>query len=635
MFTDMVGYTAMAQRDEEQALELLKEHQGILRPFFRRHNGREISTIGDAFLVEFGSALDAVKCALEIQSDLQRANQQRPMGKEILIRVGIHLGDVIHEGKNVSGDAVNVASRIEPLALPGGVSLTAEVYRSVANKVGCEFESMGNPQLKNVSMPMEVYRVKGLGMSSIGMTLRKEAPPTRIAVLPLVNMSPDPNDEYFADGMTEELIDRLSQVKVLKVIARTSVMSYKKKEKKAAEIARELGVGSLVEGSVRKAGNRVRVTVQLVSAEGEEHVWSSRYDATLEDIFAVQSEIAKKVAGELQVQLLQSEKETLEKRPTENIEAYSAFLRGRELIREGSEPSYRQAVALFERAIELDPSFAKAHAEVAHCHQLLALERYEPVEAMLPILEASVKRAIELDPDLAEVHDALAVLRYNEGDYSGAEAEARKAIELNPSLPDAYWTLGLLAAIKGEVEEATKMLETAYRLDPLRASFIGAVGGAYLYTGREQELLGHLRRTEELAPAETYQIMAEYHLTKGDIEKAREYHAKLAKLRPTDPWVAYTGGIIDAKAGEREKALAAIKKLEEAKMGPLGFNFMAQVFLALGDLDSYFECMDRAVEGPAIVGLYLMAFPVPPKTREDPRYRELVEKFRRLKGLAK
>ena len=632
MFTDIVGYTALTQRDEALAMKLLEEHRALVRPFFSRHNGREIKTIGDAFLVEFGSALEAVRCAYDIQQSLHELNLSRTADKRIELRVGIHLGDVIHSQGDVYGDAVNVASRIEPLATPGGISVSEQVHGQVKNKFEFPMSSLGKKELKNVGETVEVFKVvlpwekQDSGGHGSGRN--------RVAVLPFANMSPDPNDEYFADGMTEELIDRLAQVKELEVIARTSVMSYKKKDKKAGEIAKELLVGSVVEGSVRKAGNRVRVTAQLINATTEGHIWSSHYDGNLDDIFAVQSEIAEKVAGELKVQLLEPEKTSLEKRPTENMEAYNNFLRGRELYREGTESSLRQALKLFEKAVELDPSFARAHVCVAECHQYLGTVGYETPGVMLPAVKASLKRALELEPDLAEAHASLASLHYNEDDLPGTEAEAKRALELNPSLPEAYRILYEVAGIKGDSDEMLKSIETAYRLDPIRSNYIWLLGQAYFGTGREQDALELWRKTEHLDPALAFRNMTDYYLSKGDIVKARELHAKFEKLRPTHPWVTYMEGYIDAKAGDREKALLAIKKIEERNMGPTGYNYVAYVYHALGDMDRYFEYMHRALEDHAIIAVVMMYSPLLAKAREDPRYEELKQRLRRANGLA-
>jgi TolB-like protein/Tfp pilus assembly protein PilF len=457
----------------------------------------------------------------------------------------------------------------------------------------------------------------------------------RIAVLPFANLSSNPEDGYFADGMTEELIDRLSQVKSLKVIARTSVMTYKKKEKKASEIARELEVGTLIEGSVRKAGNRVRVTVQLISAGSEEHLWSSHYDKTLDDIFAVQSEIAEKVAGELKTQLLDSEKKNLEKKPTDNIEAYTFFLQGRELYREETGASLRQAMGLFEKAIQLDPGFARAYVGVADCHLALAESGQDSYGGSLSNAKAPLDRALDLDPNLPEAHAALSGLLFDMDDIPGSEAEARRALELNPSLPDPYRSLFELAALKEDPEEMVRQVETAYRLDPVRPNFIWLLGEAYLYTGRGQDALEHWKKTEQLAPASVYSGMTEYYIAKGDLEKAKEFQAKAEKLEPTRPRYIWLGGVIAALEGDRERALLVVKKIEDAKMGPIGLNYIAYVCHTLGDLDSFFEYMNRVLESHALIPLVLMHSPILAKARVDPRYRELMEKLRKQMGLTK
>ena len=629
MFTDMVGYTAVGQHDEALSLSLVAEQRELIRPVLVKNNGREVKTIGDAFLVEFDSALEAIKSAAEIQSTLKNFNKSRPAERAINVRIGIHLGDVIHDDGDVWGDAVNVASRIEPLAPPGGICVSGQVHASVLNKVEHRFESLGIPQLKNVTAPIEVFQVEGFGETVAGSF------GNRIAVLPFANLSPDPGDDYFADGMTEELIDRLAQVKSLKVIARTSVMSYKKQDKRASEIAKELKVGSLIEGSVRKAGKRMRITVQLISAGTDEHLWSSHYDRDLDDIFAVQTEIAENVVGELRTQLLESEIKSLKKRPTENIEAYSYFLRGRELLREASEASLREALRLLEEAVALDPSFARAHVATAECHQWLADGGYEPLDVSRARMKASLDRALELDPDLPEAHASLSVLLLYGDDDAGAEVEGRRALEFNPSLPDPYNLLYEVAAIRGETEEMVRLAEIGYVLDPLRPLFTLLLGQAYLWTGREEEGLSHLRRTEQHVPAPTFLLRAEYYLSKGDLRNAREFHAKYAKLRPTSPWVTWMEGIMDAAEGYKEKALGAIKKLEEANMGPVGLNYIAYVYHSLGDSDSYFGYLNKALDSHAIMATPFMYSPLFSTARTDPRYPELVEKLRRQTGLAK
>ena len=457
----------------------------------------------------------------------------------------------------------------------------------------------------------------------------------RIAVLPFANLSPDPDDAHFADGMTEELIGKLALTKGLEVIAMTSVLSYKKRDRKLTEIAKELLVGSVVEGSIRKTGNTVRVTAQLTIAATGEHIWSSHYDGSLDEIFAFQSDMAERVAGGLKVLLSQSQKEILEKKPTENMEAYGDFLRGRELQRQESEPPLRQALKLFESAAEKDPSFAKAHVGVAECHQRLAAAGYEPYDLMLPAVKSSLKRALKLEPDLAEAHASLSLLYLHEDNAPGVEAEAKRALELNPSLSEAYNILFDVAGIKGEPEEMVRNIEVAYRLDPARPLYIEEVGQAYFHTGREQDALEHWRKTERENPAGTFRNMTYYYLSKGDIRKARKFHAKVKKLGPASPWVTYMEGFINAMAGDRQKALLAIQKIEESEMGPIAYNFVAYVYHALGDLERYFENLSRALKEHAMIATFVMYSPLLAKAREDPRYRGLVEELRWVNGLAK
>jgi adenylate cyclase len=632
MFTDLVGYTALTQKNEALAMQLLEEHRRIVRPLFPKHSGREVKTIGDAFLVEFGSALEATRCAFDIQQSLSELNSGRSPDKRVLLRVGIHLGDVIHDQNDVYGDAVNIASRIEPLASPGGICVSEQVYDQIKNKFEFPLSSLGEKNLKNVGEPVEVFRVilPWEKKSESESSLEK----TRLAVLPFTNMSPDPNDQYFADGITEEIISIVSGISGLSVISRTSVMGYKGTTKKLGEIGRELDVGSILEGSFRKAGNRIRVTAQLIDVAGDKHLWAQNYDKTLDDIFAVQSEIAEKVAGELKIRLVDSEKRTLEKKPTENTEAYTCFLRGRELFRGETEASLRQAISLFEKAIELDPRFARAFVGVAECHQSLA-SGYESYDVSLSIVKSSLERAIDLDPNLPEAHASLSEMFFNEDDLPGMEAEARKALDLNPSLPEPYAMLSEVAALKGDPGEMVRQNEAAYRLDPIRPRFILNVGSAYLWTGREEEALEHWKKTEQLAPVSTYRGMIEYYLIKGDLEKAREFHAKAEKLEPTNPRITWMGGIIAAMEGDRERALLAVRKIEAAKMGPIGFNFIGYVYHALGDLDSYFEYMNKAIEAHTIIPSTMIYSPLFAKARADPRYLELVEKLRRQCGLTK
>jgi adenylate cyclase len=628
MFTDIVGYTSLTQRDESLAMELLDQHRSLVRPFFSKHNGKEVKTIGDAFLVEFDSALEAVRCAFEMQQSLHELNLNRPVDMSVLLRIGVHLGDVIHSQNDVYGDAVNVASRIEPLASPGGVCISGQVYDSVRNKSDFQLLSMGRKELKNVGEAVEVFRVvfpweqsetQGTGLD------RK-----RIAVLPFANLSSDPEEGYFADGMTEELITSLSGVRQLTVIARTSVMGYKGTTKKVKEIAKELEVGSMLEGSVRKAGNRVRITAQLIDASTEGHLWAQNFDRQLEDVFAIQSEIAEKVAGELKVRLVEDEKRVIGRKATENTEAYMYYLRGRELIATRTERSLRDALGVFEKAISLDPSFAKAYAGLAEVYTNMFHDGYEPYEQTAPKAELALKKALQLDPELAEAHVTLASVDFQEDDINGSKREAMRALELNPSLPEAYLMLANVELIEQNPEEGVRLLETAYRLDPIMPRYVDRVGTFYFYLGRESEALQHWERTEQFAPAATYRNMTEYFVFKGDLAKAKELHAKAEEIEPTHRWGTWMKGYIAAKEGDRGGALRAIEEIEERWLGATNLNEVAFVHYALGDLDSYFTYINRATDSHSLRFAYVLYCPLFAGSRTDPRYKEVLEKLNKI-----
>ncbi len=632
MFTDMVGYTSLGQTNEELSLSLLGEQRKLVRPILTEYGGREVKTIGDAFLVEFGSAQDAVKCAVAIQAAVKELNLRLPETQGLKLRIGIHLGDVVHQGEDVAGDAVNVASRIEPLSPPGGVCMSAQVFQSVVNKVDYKFESLGFPSLKNVTVPIEVYRVAGLGEEAPKPAPMGALPKERVAVLPLSNFSVAPEDEYFADGMTEELIDRLAQVKSLRVIARTSVMSYKKKERKASEIGRELGVGTLVEGSVRKAGSRVRITVQLIDAATEEHMWSDRYDRELDDIFAVQTEIASKIVSQIASSIAGGASALplpqREVRDTKDIEAYTTFLRARKLFNDKrSESAVRQALGLFEEAERRDPSFPRAKVGVAEALLWLAHEGAASYSDSVNRARKQLTEALSLDAGLAEAHSVLSGLMLGEDDFAGSEREARRAIELNPSLSDPYRWLAQIVAGEGDIEETIRLLEAAQAVDPLDINVIAFLGRAYAYSGREADALAHWEKNKPLVPYRTSAHLAEYYLGKGDYGRAAEAVAEMEKLGPERAWTLAYRGILAARTGDREAAQQMIGLLRKrAEKGELTAIYEGFVHFALGDMDSFVVCLEKSFELHSLPLLELMYSPLYAPARSDPRIADLVRR---------
>ena len=635
MFTDLVGFTRLGQRDEEEALRLRREHQSLVRPLLGPHGGREVKTLGDGFLIEFPSAVESVRCAVEIQEAVARRNALPDSKVAIVLRIGIHLGDVVGEGNDIVGDAVNVASRIEPLAEPGGVAISASVYDQVRNKVRFPIEKVGSRTLKNVDEPVDVYRIV-LWADAVRPrpAAESESPNLRLAVLPFANLSPDANDDYFADGLTDELITRSSKIPSVRVIARTSVIRYKGTAKSLRDVGQDLGVRLALEGSVRKAGNRVRITCQLVDTQSEEHLWSSRYERPLDDIFAIQDEIAGHIASEVSIHLSGGDRKLpptpIPQAPeTQDMEAYTSFLRARRLFGEkGSEATIRQALSFFEEAVRRDPRFARAHVGIAECVLYLGGEGALPYSASLDRGRQEVTTALALNEALAEAHSCLASILLTTEDMPGCQMEARRAIELNPSLADPYRWLAQVAAGRGSIDETVRLLETAQQLDPLDVNIIAFLGRAYFYSGREEEALAHWQRTMPLVAFRTNAHLTEFYLSHGELEKAEGTVREMARLRPSSVWLEMYRGFLAARKGDREAARREIERLESRTDSLQVTVFLAGfIYFALGETSTFFECIERARREGSEPVMELLYSPLFASIRSDPRYLEWAKKW--------
>ncbi len=630
MFTDMVGYTALGQRDESLSLAMVEEQRRLIRPILKRHNGREVKTIGDAFLVEFPNAVDAVRCAYDIQRATREFNLSLPSDRRIHLRIGVHVGEVVEADGDISGDAVNVASRIEPLAEDGGVCITRQVHENVRNKVDLLLVGLGPKSLKNVTMPVEIYKMVmpwETGPGSSG----KELEMRRIAVLPFASLSPDPNDEYFADGLTEELITKISLVKGLEVIARTSVMGFKKKDKKVSEIANELNVGTILEGSVRKAGNRIRVTAQLINANTEGHLWAESYDRNLDDIFAVQSDVATKVAESIPNAILISRPQKEEKE-TEDMTAYTRFLRGMQLVNELEQEPLRQALNLFQEATSRDPRFARAYVGIARCYIWLADGGYIEWQEAIDKGRAAVMRALEISPELAEAHSGLTnLMMMADESLEVQKAQISKALELNPNLEEAYRVLANLSCGLGNTSQMVEAAEKAYQLNPLSPRSIDLVGTVYFAAGQKEDAFNHWMKTLYLEPYRTHRRMFDYYVSKGDYDQAEKTVKELERIGPTLEYTYLNRGYLAALTGDTKTAMEMIEKLDSThKPGWARSSSAGFIYLAMGDLDRFFEYMFRAVDDHTVpISLnssFLRYNPLVEKARNDPRFAEI---FRR------
>jgi TolB-like protein/Flp pilus assembly protein TadD len=626
MFTDIQGYTAMTQRDEASAMKTLRTYRALVSPVLSKHSGREVKTMGDGSLVEFGSALEATECAIDMQKVLHEYNQTSHA--QLPVRIGIHVGDVIHSGGDVYGDAVNIASRIEPLAKGGGVCISGQVYFQVRNKIPYGANKVETVEMKNVSYPTEVYALElpwGREEFETPETPRRQ----RFAVLPFANISPDPSDEYFADGLTEELITVLSKVKGLEVIARTSVLRYKDSGKQVATIGNELKVGSVLEGSVRKAGNRIRVTAQLIDATNESHMWAETYDRQLDDIFAVQSDIAGKVSEALRLEL--TAPKDWNQGAAQNLEAYTLLLKGRFGSTKLDKDSLLKAIDLYGKAIAIQPDYAAAYAASAQAWLILGFFEFVDPQVAFPKAKEQALKAMELDNKTADGHVAMGrLLRMFEWKFVEADKELKRATELEPNLATAhaFRAQGLIPLER--MDEATAEAKRALELDPFSVTTSQILGTIYLYSDRADEAIELYSRALELDPDSPFPLgnLGLCYVRKGMVEKGLPLVERAVRISATNPSAKSDLAYAYGKAGRMEdvrKILAELLEMHEKskRAAPA----IAGVYATLGENDKAFEWLDKAIEEHSP---YLSAFKldfVYGPLRSDPRYAEVVRRI--------
>lgn len=630
MFTDMVGFTALAQRDENLAMELLDEQRRLVREFLAAYKGKEIETIGDAFFVEFASSLDAVNCAVAIQSALKEWNEQHPPENRVLIRIGIHLGDVLHRGKEVSGDAVNIASRIESMAPPGGVCVTAAVYASVLNKVEYEFETIGIPELKNVTTPIEVFCVVGYGEDTVRpAAMQNVLPRDRIAVLPLLNISPDQVDEYFADGMTEELISSVSMIRGLRVIARTSVMRYKRAHKPIAQIGRELNVGSILEGSVRKVGNKIRISVQLVETSREEPSWSHKYDREVKDVFAIQSEIAQHVAEALKDHIFGGKHREEPRTTTFSTEAYKSYLRGRQLWSRRTEEDLKKAVGFFEKALDIDPNYARAYVGLADSYAALALLEFMAPNEAYPKAKEAVRKALALNAGLAAAHTSLGLIKFQyDWDWRGAEDELREAISNNFNYAPAHHFFADYLKAMGRFDEALAEIEKARELDPLSLAINIGVGHVLYLSGQYDRAIEEYKKAVELDPSfmATHIWFGRPYLEMGMFAEAiSELETAVSLSGESTIALAMLGHAL-ASSGRNARAVQILEKLKEKSQSEYVPSYwIAVIYNGFRDKEQVIAWMQKAFEERSSWLVWSNVEPRFAWLRNDPDFASLIK----------
>jgi adenylate cyclase len=582
---DVKGYSRLMGEDEEATVRTITAHRKVITSVIEKYRGRVVDSPGDNILAEFVSVVDAVQSGVEIQEVIRAKNAELPEERKMEFRIGINLGDVIQEGERIYGDGVNIAARVEGLADPGGICISGSAYEQIENKLALGYEYIGEHTVKNIVKPIRAYKVPtgpetlqkvtedkrpapswqrtalavviALLVVAGGVAIWKSSrPPTSppmeaasvekmayplpdkpsIAVLPFDNLSEDPKQEYFSDGITEEIISALGSVPKLFVIARNSTFTYKGKPVKVQQVAEELGVRYVLEGSVRKGGDKIRITAQLVDALDGHHLWSKRYDRNLEDIFAVQDEITKEIITAMQVKLTEGEQARAAARGTDNLEAYLKCLQANEYSSRNNIERNALAKQLAEEAIALDPEYAWAYYRLASTHQQdVWFGTSKSPKQSLAKAEELLQKAIVLDENLAAAHGLLGFIYAVEKQHDKALAQGKKAVALNPNSARAHIYLGKILVFAGKHEEAIPEYRIAIRLNPITPSYyMWSLGLSYAATGQYDEAIEWCEKAVHMGPDS---LMARIMMTavyswSGRDEEARATAAEVLRINP-------------------------------------------------------------------------------------------------------
>lgn len=568
MFTDIVGYTALMGNDEQKAFQLLKKNRELQKPIIEKYNGRWIKELGDGVMASFNTVSDAVNAAIKIQEACNVA-------KDFQLRIGIHLGEVVFENDDVFGDGVNIASRIQAIAEPGGIYISESVHNNVSNKHDIATQFVKQETLKNVKEPVKIYQVlmDAITFGEEHQTKMSAIPENSIAVLPFANMSSDPEQEYFSDGLTEELITDLSRLRDMRVVSRTTSMQYKGTKKDIKTIGRELMVRHILEGSVRKFQDNIRITAQLIDVGNDTHLWAETYKGKLADVFDIQEQVSRQIVDALRVKLTPTEKVGLTKRSTLNAEALDCYLRARNFLYRLTKNNIQFAIRLFQKAIELDRRYARAYAGLAEAYATLYQE-FERRENLLEMAIESGLKALMYDSTLSEVYAALGLAYFNKGSFDDAMTASQKAIEFDPNNFIGYWILGRIYQSLGRDHEALTMFD---RVGELNSNFYSAIYG---YSLMAYERLSDMEKYNERVQ-QAIQFYPEY-LQKnpddgraqlfygidlaraGRIEEGKIQAAKALEMHPGDPLLLYGEACFYSRIDDKEKSLDFLRKAIDA-----------------------------------------------------------------------
>ncbi len=630
MFTDMIGYTALMQEDEKFAKSNRDRHRKVLNQAIGIHAGQTIQYYGDGTLSIFNSAIEAVKCAIEIQTSLQKE-------PKVPLRIGIHTGDIVYDGEGIYGDGVNIASRVESLSVAGSVMISGKVFDEIKNHRELKARTMGEFQLKNVRRPIEVFAITNEGICvprREEMKGKVKEKIESIAVMPFVNVSTDPENEYFSDGITEELINALTRVDGLQVTSRTSSFSFKGKNQDVREIGQQLNVHSILEGSVRKAGKKVRISAQLVNAADGYHVWSKSYNRDLEDIFELQDEIARKIANSLRKKLTKAESHAPIVTPaTDNIEAYNYYLKGLYHSNRWTPADTQNAIQYFQKSIEEEPEFSLPYSSMASSYGLLGTTGTMSADEAFMRVKKLLKKALELDPGNADAYVGKAGSQFfYDWDWEGGRENLKKAMNINPNAPNVRIMNCLYYLVKGDFAEALDEMLEAIKVDPLSTHTNRTLADVYYFAEEYDKAIEIYDKILALDP--TFKPAQEFkgwaYLQKGDFSRAITIFKNLGRktthaIKP-DTQLGYAYAL----AGDREEALkyleALQKRAEKEESVSLSVDF-ATLYAGLEDLDNAFLYLEKCYLEKIGALVFLKSSPIWKPLKKDPRFLKLVKKI--------
>jgi TolB-like protein/class 3 adenylate cyclase/lipoprotein NlpI len=667
LLADVTGFSKLMGENDERTAHAVHHLQSIAQGIVGEHNGRAEPVAGDALFATFDSVVAAVQAAVALQRRVaDEPFEGAPGGQPLQIRIGVHLGDVLLRDGRAFGDAINIAARLEALARPGTICISEGVYRQVRNTLEEQFVDLGRQKLKNISDPVHAYLIVPSGAAQDPATRRRamrwaivaaalvmvaigggvaawrhqqsvvpSAPPSiahnadrkSVAVLPFANMSGNDADEYLSDGMSEEIITVLSKISDLRVAARTSSFFFKGKNEDIKRIGEQLRVGTVLEGSVRKAGTKLRVTAQLINVDDGYHVWSETYDEDTADILAIESDVAQRVAGALRITLLGSDAERLRRKATENPEAHQLYLKGRYYVSRFTEDGLKKGRNYLEQAIALDPSYALAYQGLAY-HYLVASDWFAANREVAGPWRQAAEHALQIDPTLAEAHTFLATLyAWYDWNWSAADDEYRRALAIDPGNVVAHEYFGQYLVLTGHIEEGIAAGRRATAIDPLSAAATAFLGADFYFAHRYDDAIAQLSEAVELDPSYWYahHYLGQSQLQKGDVGRALAELRRANEISPHNPEGIATLGVAFAMAGNRDAAYGAIDELRQLEqrsyVAPYDYGV---IYAALHETDQAIASITQACDDRSSYIEFLKADPQLDPLRSDPRFAALL-----------